>query len=345
MSQRRPLHETFLDFATCFACRLTIEGISKSSAKGFGDMKKTGIAILTLESALRLWALPPSKVPLPFEIAACLPYQIYWLISITIGAVVCVRIAYLATLDRSRHLWNAVAVLGAFFSVVLCDALTELGRAGSVDDNLSRIASMAFLCLTAILVPRIVEGRPEINIGIRPARFIALMGAAMLVHYLASGAWFYIVQYDGGRAHYFDGHRVLPAFVVFVLVSLAAIYLGFAFFVSRNRLPLSERKALRLVSLVSIIFVVPMVAIDEIRFLMPSLWALYPREDCFVLPLFYACMSLAALRYSRAYAGSHRSGPNVAPLNKDSSLGFESQMRDLVRKKSFRGARPRSRPF
>jgi hypothetical protein len=108
------------------------------------------------------FALPPSSQPLPFEIALWLPYQLYWLIALTVGAFVCGKIIILAERSKQTHLWDVFWVMGSFFLVVLFAGLTEQSRAGPFDDNLSRIADMAALTLLPISIPRLVESNPEL---------------------------------------------------------------------------------------------------------------------------------------------------------------------------------------
>jgi len=251
------------------------------------------------------FALPPSSQSLPFEIALWLPYQLYWLIALSVGAFVCGKIIIMAERSKQTHLWDVFWVMGSFFLVVLFAGLTEQSRAGPFDDNLSRIADMAALTLLPISIPRLVESNPELAMTIRVGSFFKWTGIFMLVHYLISGFWFYTWEYNGGKKEYFDGHRVLPALLVFTLVSLATLYVGIAFWCAKDRLPPPQRLTVSRLSQVAIAFIIPMVAIDELRFLIPSLWALYPREDCFVLPLFYACSSICVLAYARAFAESH----------------------------------------
>jgi DNA-binding CsgD family transcriptional regulator len=254
--------------------------------------------------AIQLFALPPSARPLPFEIALWPPYQIYWLISLSVGAFVCGKILVTAERNGDPHLRDIFWVMGSFFLVVLFAALTEESRAGPFDDNLSRIADMAALTLLPITIPRIAESRPELAMTIKVGSFFKWSGIFMLVHYLISGFWFYTWEYNGGKTEYFDGHRVLPALLVFLLVSLSTLYVGIAFWCAKDRLPASQRHSIVRVSLVAIAFIVPMLAIDELRFLIPALWALYPREDCFVLPLFYACASISVLGYTKVFMAS-----------------------------------------
>lgn len=270
------------------------------------DKKQASRALVL--TGMPLSALPPPATPMQFEIALWLPYQLYWLFSLILGALVCAKIAVTAQKTRNAHLWAVFFLMGAFFLVVLGAALTEQSRVGPIGDNLSRIATMTALCLIPVFAPMVVDSRPELSLGIRLTPLFKWSGLAMFAQYLISGAWFYAKEYDGGRALYFDGHRVLPALIVFALVSLASLYVAFAFYSARDTLPARERRALRHIAIVVAAFVLPMIAIDELRFLLPSLWSLYPRDDGFVLPLFFACTSLSCLEYVRCF-----SGPAVTP--------------------------------
>ena len=266
------------------------------------DKKQASRALVL--TGMPLSALPPPATPMQFEIALWLPYQLYWLFSLILGALVCAKIAVTAQKTRNAHLWAVFFLMGAFFLVVLGAALTEQSRVGPIGDNLSRIATMTALCLIPVFAPMVVDSRPELSLGIRLTPLFKWSGLAMFAQYLISGAWFYAKEYDGGRALYFDGHRVLPALIVFALVSLASLYVAFAFYSARDTLPARERRALRHIAIVVAAFVLPMIAIDELRFLLPSLWSLYPRDDGFVLPLFFACTSLSCLEYVRCFSGS-----------------------------------------
>uniref|UniRef100_A0A7C3IJ95 LuxR family transcriptional regulator n=1 Tax=Gracilinema caldarium TaxID=215591 RepID=A0A7C3IJ95_9SPIR len=274
--------------------------------------------------ATQSFALPPSSRPLPFEIALWPPYQLYWLVSLSVGVFVCGKIIILAERSRQKHLWDVFWVMGSFFLVVLFAGLTEQSRAGPFDDNLSRIADMASLTLLPISIPRLAESRPELTMTIRVGFFFKWSGIFMLVHYLISGFWFYTWEYNGGKAEYFDGHRVLPALLVYTLVSLATLYVGIAFWLAKDRLPAPQRQTISRLSRVAIAFIIPMVAIDELRFLIPSLWVLYPREDCFVLPLFYMCTSICVLAYVKVFAESHPHRDLIIP-NLWLDLGLSSR--------------------
>lgn len=285
-------------------------------------MGKTSISLALLLTGLPLAALPPPTAPMEFEVALWLPYQLYWLISLAIGAMVCARIAVSAQRTRSGHLWSLFFLMGSFFLVVLCAALTVQSRVGPIGDNLSRIATMTALCLIPVFAPGVVDSRPELSLGIRLTPFFRWSGLTMLAQYIITATWFYARQYNGGKALYFDGHRVLPALIVFALVSLASLYIALAFYAARNSLPANERRALRHISIVLAVFVVPMIAIDELRFLLPSLWALYPRDDNFVLPLFFACTSLSCMEYVHCLSDS------VAAPNADVHSGEKADSPD-----------------
>ncbi len=287
-------------------------------------MGKRYISLALLLAGIPLAALPPPADPLPFDIALWLPYQLYWLVSLTVGALACFRVAVAAQKTGNAHLWSVFLLMGSFFLVVLCAALTVQSRHGPIGDNLSRIATMSVLCLIPVFAPAVIDSRPELSLGIRLTPFFRWSGLAMFVQYLVSAAWFYAKEYDGGKALYFDGHRVLPAFIVFALVSMASLYIAFAFYVARKSLPRRERRSLRHISIVLAVFIVPMIAIDELRFLLPSLWALYPRDDNFVLPLFFACTSLSCLEYVACFSTESGSVAVTAQTEGDAPVAVDS---------------------
>jgi DNA-binding CsgD family transcriptional regulator len=264
--------------------------------------KKFTLALLLSMAASFLGALPPSTHPLPFELSASLPYQLYWILALAIGAAACGRLAIVSQRANDAHLWHLFLFMCAFLLVMLCAALFEFNRAGEFDENLPRIASMVCLCLIPILGPGITKTRAELRLALRLERFLSLGGAALAVHYLASAALFYAVQYQGGRARYFDGHRVFPAFALYLLVSITTLYIGLAFYLARDRFSSRERRAISRIAIVCVCSVPPMLIVDELRFLIPPLWALYPREDLFVLPAFFSTACISVMDYTAAYA-------------------------------------------
>ncbi|MFA6508729.1 MAG: helix-turn-helix transcriptional regulator, partial [Treponemataceae bacterium] len=148
---------------------------------------------------------------------------------------------------------------------------------------------------------RVAETLPDFPFRLRLSRVLTACGIAMLLHYLVSGVVFYAFEFRGGAGRYFDGHRVLPAFALYVLLSLAGVYTGLVFLAARDHLSAVERVSLRRFAFCCIGFAPPMLAVDELRFLIPPLWNLYPREDLFVLPFFFAATSLAALGYAKSH--------------------------------------------
>ena len=240
--------------------------------------------------------------PVPFEIAASPLYSAIWLLSIGCGAYAVGRIFLHALRTGIAHLRTLAGMLAAFLMAVVCSYCTELNHLGAVDENISRIATMVFLCFIPILAPGIAETGTDLPRKQRLSRVFTVCGIAMLLHYLVTGITFYAFEFRVGGARYFDGHRVLPAFALYVLLTLASVYTGLVFLAARERFSESGRKALRRVAFCCIAFAPPMLAVDELRFLIPPLWNMYPREDLFVLPVFFAAVCVAVNGYARTYA-------------------------------------------
>jgi DNA-binding CsgD family transcriptional regulator len=261
---------------------------------------------------LEFYQTPWYTWPTKMSDAIIIGYRLYWGLAIcggTVGIGVTIR-----ELVRSRagFLNRLLALELAFLFTIASIFITELNRGGpDIYDQVTRISGMMGVCMLIITIPRFVNSRTPLVLLPGIDRIFAVVGLALLIHYVASSAYHFAVRYPLGKL-YFDGDRVLPVFLAFFALAAAHTYLAVAFIAARPTRGLSaaEKKILAVFGLGSFAFIPLMLVFDNLRWMFPSLWAIHPVERFIVLPLFYThmnCTVVLSIRANRRYAalGEH----------------------------------------
>jgi len=233
-------------------------------------------------------------------------YRLYWTLAICGGIVgLGVTIRELVG-SRTSLLLRLLELELAFLFTMISIFITELNRGGpDIYNQVTRIGGIMGVCMLIITIPRFANSRPSLVLLPGVDRLFTVVGLSMLIHYVASSAYHFAVRYPLGIP-YFDGHRVLPVFLSFFALAAAHIYLAVTFIAARPTTGLSaaEKKIFAVFGLVSFVFIPLMLVFDNLRWMFPRLWAIYPVELFIVLPLFYTYMNgtiVLAINANRRY--------------------------------------------
>jgi DNA-binding CsgD family transcriptional regulator len=258
---------------------------------------------LLVLAACPIAAIPRGGNPLPFELASSPWYQLYWLIALGFGISAIARILAMAARDGDDHVWSMMYFYIIFVVTNLCIFLGELNYRNPLYDDVVRLTSSFCTCILVGLIPRIAHTRPGWALNRYARSFFTIAGAAMFIHYTVSAIVFFSMRRIGD-AKYFDGHRILPAFLIDLLLLAAILYSVAAVILSRGLAGLSEREKRSITALVraNIILAPLMTVVDQLRWLIPPLWDLYPQDDFFIMPIHLLVMSLIGPIYVAAYA-------------------------------------------
>jgi len=255
---------------------------------------------------------PGSQVP--FEITTNAGFRAYWTGAIVVCGVGTVRVLWTAAKSRSSHLWLFFYCLLALFWIDLCYFLAELNSVNPVVDDLAKIGACIGAGLSIFIPPSILDSRPEFRFHKRAKLFFTAVGLASVLYFVASASVFFSSRYVEG-AKYFNGYRVFPVFLMFAILGVSNLYVaaGILLRTGFRGGPLTgDLRALRFLAYGMIGFVPATFVVDYVRWVFPSLWRIYPREDIFVLPLYFAYASTVIAFYADAYASGVRA--RSAPL-------------------------------
>ncbi len=265
------------------------------------------ILILLVLAACSISAIPRGGNPLPFDLASSPWYQAYWLIALGFGIFAVARILAIAARDGDDHVWSMLYFFAVFFMINVNSFLGELNYRNPLYDDVVRLTGAFCTCILVGLIPRIAHTRPGWALNRYARSFFTIAGAAMFIHYTVSAIVFFSLRRIGD-AKYFDGHRILPAFLTDILLLAAILYSVAAVILSRGLTGLSEREKRSITALVraNIILAPLMTVVDQLRWLIPPLWDLYPQDDFFIMPIHLLVMSLIAPIYVAAYTARPR---------------------------------------
>ena len=263
--------------------------------------------ILLVLAACPISAIPRGGNPLPFELASSPWYQVYWVIALGFGISAIARILAMAARDGDDHVWSMAYFFIVFFMINVCNFLGELNYRNPLYDDVVRLTGCLCTCIIIGLVPRIVHTRPGWALNRHARKFFTVAGGTMLAHYVVSAVFFFSVG-RVGDAKYFDGHRILPAFLMDLFLLAAVLYSVAAVALSRGFSLLSpkERRSIAALVRANIVLVPLITVVDQLRWLIPPLWDVYPQDDYFIMPVHLIVMSLMLPLYVAAYAARPR---------------------------------------
>jgi len=229
-------------------------------------------------------------------------YRLYWTLAICGGLAGIGVTIYRLVDSRTGFLLRLLELELVFLFTIVSVFLTELNRGGpDIFNQVTRISGIMGVCMLIITIPRFVNSRPSLMLIPCIDRIFTVVGLTMLIHYVASSAYHFTVRYPKGIL-YFDGHRVLPVFFTFFALAAAHTYLAVAFITAHPGTGFSaaEKKIFAVFGLSSFAFIPLMLVFDNLRWMFPCLWAIYPVELFVVLPLFYTSMNITIVLAIRA---------------------------------------------
>ncbi len=254
-----------------------------------------------------LHAIPVGRLPLPFEISDMLAYRLYWIASICAGAAAVIYAVLKAAESKDKHAWFGAFFLITLFTLIFCEFLAAINTESFLYDDITRVGATMVACVIIAILPKLAGSRPDVRFPRTAALLFTISGSALFIHFLISAVVFFGFRYAEG-AKYYDGHRVFPALVMSILLSIEILYFAMAIFIvgARNGWNRPGWRAMRRFAFVACAYVPAAVVIDYIRWLFPALWRIYPREDIFVLPLFAGFIFVDMIGYVRSYAAGMR---------------------------------------
>lgn len=230
-------------------------------------------------------------------------YRLYWSLALCVGAAGIGVTIHEIVYSRTGFLSKLLALELAFLFTILSTFMTELNRGGpDIYDQVTRIGGMIGVCLLIIAIPRFANSRSSLVLFPGIDRIFTVIGLVLLTHYITSSAYHFAVHYPFGKP-YFDGHRVLPVFLSFFTLAAAHIYLAVVFIAARPVLGFSaaEQKIFSVFAFASFAFIPLMLVFDNLRWMFPRLWTIYPVERFVILPLFYIYMNFTIVLSIRAH--------------------------------------------
>jgi DNA-binding CsgD family transcriptional regulator len=269
-------------------------------------------------------AIPRGGSQLPFDVSASPLYMAYWIAGILIAFAATARIFVLSGRTDDRHLRNCAYIFGLYVLAQFCVFLNETSWRTPVFDDATRLSSCILNSLMIIFVPRFIESRREWSLDRRVVPVFTLVGSLFAVHYIASAVFFFTVRYQPGLK-YFDGHRILPAILMDFSIVAAGIYAVAAVIASRKRARYTpeEKIAIRRLAYAAMACIPAVLFIDDIRWLFPPLWNIYPQDDFLVTPFFCGFISIFLAGYARAYTS--RREPIGEAGNRERLIVFQSE--------------------
>lgn len=225
----------------------------------------------------------------------------YWIIALTSGVlalVPTVRNSRDTGMPFIRHLLGSQLI---FWFVLATTFITDLNWDRNFPyHELTRISSMLGICLLVVTIPMMISAWKELSLFKSLEKIFPLAGALLFLHYLVTGGIYFATDYANGLK-YFDGHRVLPAFVSFILLALVHSYFVICILSLKKNasVPARARKALRVLAFGSIAAIPLMLVFDSLRWLFPVLWNPMPEERVLILPAFYVFFNFCIVRVQK----------------------------------------------
>ncbi len=224
-------------------------------------------------------------------------FLVYWIIFlISCLAVLVVALHGFVTRDDPRAL-RLLPFLALNCILYIVNFISELNwyRPPPYND-IARIFAMILSSLLIVLISRIIP--PKSTGPTKKIRlFLAFSGITMAAHYLISGAIFYNFFYTGEN-HYFCGYRIIPAMIVFLLSTVAQVYIATELLTQRavNLFGEENKKLLKNVSFFIFVSIPLILVIDELRYFFPVLWAPLQEERLLFLPGFNIVLNIFFIR-------------------------------------------------
>ena len=240
-------------------------------------------------------------------------FYLYWIVSLLAGVAALGHTLSVLALARPAYLRELIFLQSAFIYTIFVTLLTELNRGQySVYLDATRIGGMLGVSLLVITVPRFCNSVAALRLlgGIDKA-FLAA-GAILIIHFVVSAAVFFSSGHEEGAA-YFDGHRVFPVMIAFLLLTLAQGYFIAAALVNKRPYPFSPAayRVIRILAIVALAAIPALVAVDCLRWLFPALWEIHPQERFVILPGIHLLFGVAMILFVR------EEKKHLAPLSID----------------------------
>lgn len=151
-------------------------------------------------------------------------FSIYWITALVVGVVTAIPAVRNYRLETVPFIKKILNIQLVFWLIILNNFVTDLnwGRKFPYHE-LTRIAGMLGVCFLIIVIPRAINSWDKLRLLKSADLFFGVSGSALLLHYLITGGIYFATDYAKGLM-YFDGHRVLPAFLSFILLALSHSY-------------------------------------------------------------------------------------------------------------------------
>jgi DNA-binding CsgD family transcriptional regulator len=223
-----------------------------------------------------------------------------WILSIIVCFIATAVSLNRLKFTRDKHLWHLILLQITLIFNLFFNFTAHLNWYNPILSDVTRIGAMVTSALAIVSLPAFINSYSVTFLHRNIGRFFYFAGFALAIHYFVSSIFFFIFRYDGSLK-YFGGYRYIPAYTLFIMQILAALYVVTAIFVAK---PVSEEdknrvKILRLIAYIILISLPFVFILDQVRYFFPPLWQLLTEERLFVVPFCVAVINLLFIRYVR----------------------------------------------